>query len=109
MITERDLAEAIAECQGIRNPSATTCIKLAAFYTIRNELFGKPEPLPEPSYSYAPEPVNQTVDYTGDSEFAQVISGRSMDEVWPIIDELMTTLNVVEPRLYAAVLRRLRE
>ena len=107
MITERDLAESIAECLGIRNPNANTCIKLAAYYTIRNELFGKPEP--EPSYSYAPEPVSQSVDYTGDSEFAQIISGRSMDEVWPVIDELMTTLNVVEPRLYAAVLRRLRE
>ena len=35
MITEMDLQEAIAECQGKRNPNADTCIKLAAFYIIK--------------------------------------------------------------------------
>ena len=30
MITEHDLKEAIAECEGNRNPDARTCIKLAA-------------------------------------------------------------------------------
>ena len=45
MITEKDLQEAIAECQGERNPNANTCIKLAAFYTIRNELFGNSDKL----------------------------------------------------------------
>ena len=39
MITEKDLRAAIAECQGARNPNATTCIKLAAFYTILNNLY----------------------------------------------------------------------
>ena len=34
MITEQDLLEAIAECQGQRNPNANTCIKLAAYYII---------------------------------------------------------------------------
>ena len=43
MITEKDLQEAIAECQGQRNPNASTCIKLAAFLTIQKELFGKSE------------------------------------------------------------------
>ena len=49
MITEKDLQEAIAECQGQRNPTTSTCIKLAAFYTIRRELFGEEKeagPLP---------------------------------------------------------------
>ena len=41
MIREEDLQEAIAECQGQRNPNANTAIKLAAFYTIRRELFGE--------------------------------------------------------------------
>ena len=39
MITEKDLRAAIAECQGARNPNASTCIKLAAFYTILNNLY----------------------------------------------------------------------
>ena len=39
MITEKDLQEAIAECQGERSPNASTCIKLAAFYTIKEHLY----------------------------------------------------------------------
>ncbi len=52
MITEHDLQEAIAECQGKRNPDANTCIKLAAFYTIKEHLFPKNiEAIPvEPQY-----------------------------------------------------------
>ena len=34
MIKEEDLQEAIAECQGVRNPNANTCLKLASYYTI---------------------------------------------------------------------------
>ena len=60
MITEHDLQAAIAECQGKRNPDASTCIKLAAFYTIRNHLFPEtPEkqgPVTQERYSYAPAP-----------------------------------------------------
>ena len=41
MITEKDLQEAIAECIGQRNPNANTAIKLAAFYTIKRELYGE--------------------------------------------------------------------
>ena len=57
MITRHDLEEAIAECQGQRNPNASTCLKLAAFYTIRKELFGEEKEVEQPMYSYAPEPI----------------------------------------------------
>lgn len=110
MITERDLEQAIAECQGERNPNASTCIKLAAFYTIRNEMFGtKPD---EPSYSYAPPPQpadTRTIDYDSGSEFAQVIHGRDAAEIWPIMDELMDTIHALIPKLYDGVLRKLQE
>ena len=109
MITEQDLQEAIAECQGERNPNANTCIKLAAFYTIRKELFGQPEQ-PPPSYSYAPapDPVETLIDYESDTEFGQLIHGRNPSEVWPLIDELVSeALAVVNPRLYDSFIRRL--
>ena len=79
MITEHDLQEAIAECQGKRNPDAKTCMMLAAFYTIRREMFGKPEQVREPEEplrlipgsSFAPPPdnVETTVEYESDTEF----------------------------------------
>ena len=113
MITEHDLNAAIAECQGERNPNANTCIKLAAYYTIKSEMFGQPVndtyKLPEPDlpYSYAPAPVAHTIDYSGDSEFADAIRGKDPDDVWPVIDELMSTVKLIQPRLYDAVMRKL--
>lgn len=113
MITEHDLEQAIAECQGERNPNANTCIKLAAFYTIRNELFGKTEPLtetrllPEYSYAAAQEPVENRIEYYSDTDFSRAIDGKDPADVWPVIDELMTAVQALVPRLYDGVMRRL--
>ena len=111
MITEHDLMEAIAECQGERNPNANACIKLAAFYTIRNELFGKPEQLPvSESYSYAEAPTELpeiTIGYDSGTEFSDAIHGRNPDDIWPWLDELMSTIQVLMPRLYESAMNRL--
>lgn len=48
MIKLEDLEEAIAECQGQRNPNADTCIKLAAFYTIKRKCLGMVRRLTHP-------------------------------------------------------------
>lgn len=111
MITEQDLREAIAECEGKRDPSSSTCIKLAAFYTIRNELFGKQVRADEPLYSYAAPPVQNdpVISYTSGTEFGSTINGMSPEKVWPIMDELMDTIHTLMPRLYDGVMRRLQE
>lgn len=105
MITDQALQEAIAECHGERNPNANTCMKLAAYYTIRDHL-GESDNAPIlPVRSFAPAP--EVIEWKGDSEFAQAIRGRSVSYIMPIIDELMATLQVVHPKLYNAVMRRL--
>ena len=116
MITERDLEQAIAECQGERNPNANTCIKLAAFYTIRNELFGKDEQLQRTvmspaNYSYAAAPVDtaETIHYDSGTDFSQTIDGRDPDDIWPIMDEMMEAVHTLMPRLYGSVMRKLQE
>lgn len=114
MITEHDLEQAIAECQGERNPNANTCIKLAAFYTIRNELVGKADRLERAdhaqSYSYAASaPVDTHIRYTSDTEFSRMIDDRDPADIWPIMDELMSTIEVLMPRLYDGVMRKLRD
>ena len=107
MITEQDLQEAIAECQGQRNPNANTCIKLAAFYTIRRELFGEEKDAErQPGYSYAAPPPD-VISFSSGSEFSEAIKGRPQAEVWPVIDELMETVQAIEPRLYNAVMDKL--
>lgn len=105
MITKKDLDAAIAECQGKRNPDANTCIKLAAFYTIKREMFGSTEQVE--SYSYAPAPNQNTIEVKSDSEFARAVNGMSVSEFLPIIDELMSTLQIIQPRLYGAVMMKL--
>ena len=109
MITLHDLEEAIAECQGQRNPNANTCVKLAAYYTIRRELFGEEKDAEQPSYSYAhapdPDPV---ITNDGDGDFARIVDGRDQAEIWPILNEAMETLQIVMPKLYTAVMDRLR-
>ena len=102
MITKHDLDKAIAECQGQRNPNANTCLKLAAFYTIKKELFGGEE---APMYSYSPEPVN--VQAYGDSEFLEAIEGKPLDAVFSVMDELMDSMKVLQPRIYDGVMRRI--
>lgn len=40
-------------------------------------------------------------------EFARAIDGREQSEILPVMDELMSTLNVIQPRLYDAVMNKL--
>lgn len=109
MITLRDIEEAIAECQGQRNPNANTCVKLAAYYTIRRELFGEEKDAEQPSYSYAPAPdPDPVVVNDGDDDFSRMVDGRDQAEIWPILNEAMDTLQIVMPKLYTAVMDRLR-
>lgn len=108
MIRENDVREAIAEMQGQKNPNANTCIKLAAYYTILDHITGK-EPTPIQTYgnmsSYSAG--SSAIEYQGESEFAKVINGRDPSDVWPVIDELMTTIQVIHPRLYTGVMAKL--
>lgn len=106
MITEQELHEAIAECQGVRNPNANTCLKLASYYTILDHMRGK-DPVPEPAPVYSYSMADSVISYEGNSEFSALIRGRPQDEVLAVIDELMETLRVVNPRLYNSVIRKL--
>ena len=104
MITEHDLREAIAACQGERNPTSSTCIKLAAYLTILDSITQKEEQ--ERGYSMAPppDPIIQT---TGDSEFARKGNGRKLADVFPEVESLVEAVQVVNPRLYNSFMARL--
>lgn len=103
MITEKDLQEAIAECQAVENPNANTCIKLAAFLTIKESLYGKEEN----QYSYD-FPSEEFVNYYSDTEFGKAVDGQNATNMWSIMDEMMNALQVLNPRLYDGVLRKIK-
>lgn len=117
MITEQDLLQAIAECQGEREPNANTCIKLAAFYTIYNQMYGeKPKPVNNisPAYSFAASPAQQaetpnTLSIKSGTAFARAVNGKNSAEIMPKVDDLILTLSEVNPRLYRCFMRRLKE
>lgn len=107
MITVDELKAAIAEMQGERNPNANTCIKLAAYYTILNELQGKPD---TSGYSSATAPsVSETVDYYSETEFGQLVQDKPIKDVMSVMDELISVLSAIQPRLYNGVMRKLNE
>jgi len=108
LITEKDLQDAIAECQGERKPNANTCIKLAAYFTIYDHLFPKEaekvEQIPQTIFNTVDEDI--ITDY-GDSDFYRMIRGKEAADVWAVMNELMDTLQVINPRLYDGVMRQL--
>ena len=115
LITKNDLLEAIAECQGMRSPNSNTAVKLAAFYTILDHLEqGSPRPIgtgDERSFAgYSLSPAdNGFVSYDGTSDFAKAVNGRAQSDVWPVLDELMSTIRLMNERLYNGVMKKLAD
>lgn len=110
MVTRQELDEAIRECEAAPS-SYAVCQKLATLYTVRDYLYGTGETRAM-SGAAGPEVRREMVaevvvgDY-GESEFLEVIAGREAAAVWAVLDELMETLQVINPRLYDGVMRRL--
>ena len=121
MITEQDLKAAIAECQGERNPNANTCIKLAAYYTIKEHLFPSAKDQTDRnnerfwpsqdhySYASAPDQKPYEISLSSGTEFARVIEGRDPEEIMPLMDEAMTLLRSVYPACYNAIMKQLQQ
>lgn len=108
MITEQDLRQAIAECQGIRDPNANTCVKLAAFYIILDHIKEQEQEQEAPTYSYASPPTQRVaVSNENKSEFAAKIQGMRYEDVIAVMDELMSTISILNPALYNGVMRKL--
>lgn len=113
MITEKAIREAIAYCNGKVDPNRNDAVLLAACYILQDHLF--PADVPEvienrdlSHYSFSPETAN-LIDYDGESEFAAVINGRDPAELWPLLEELVETIRVLNPRLYNSFMRRVKE
>lgn len=64
--------------------------KLADLYTIRNQMSSRPSSAP-----------------SGNSDFLRLAAEKDGDGVWDIINELMETLQVSNPRVYNSVMRKI--
>ena len=63
--------------------------KLSWLYTVRD---------------HASHPV---IECYGNSECMKACAGKPMEDVMLVVDELMDTLHIIQPRLYEAVINRL--
>lgn len=85
--------------------------KLATLYTIRAEMNKENEPQPQ---SVTPRAVVQSVPaYSGaaygNSDFLRTVSDKEPRDAWRVMDELMESLSVMQPKTYAAVMNKLND
>ena len=106
MLDAREIDSEIAKWEALES-SYPNYAKLADLYVIRREM-QKQEPAEE-SYSWGyPSASAETLDQYGDSDFLRAVSGKNQAAVWEIMDDLMDTLQTVNPRVYNRVMERVR-
>lgn len=104
MITEKELIDAIRECES-EPVTLAKVSKLADFYTVYDHLFGMPV---DDGYSYAGN-VENIIQTNSDTEFLLIVNGKDAEKVLMVIDELLEAIKLLQPRMYDGVMRRLRE
>lgn len=61
------------------------------------------------SFSSAPADSGEVIEYESETEFGQMVDGMKQEKLMPILDELMETISVLNPRLYNSVLNKIRD
>ncbi len=114
MLDEAEIRKEIAKLE-YEPSSYLNYGKLATLYIILDRMHrGETPPeskIPE-LYAYAAPPASvaddpPTVGEYGDSDFLIAVAGKRPEKVWPIIDELMDTLAIVNEKVYNSVMRRI--
>lgn len=94
MIDINQLKQTIAELED-GGTTLINCSKLADLYVVLDHVENTPKNKNLPPIS------------GGSSEFMTVINGKNSDEVWAIIDELMSAIKLTMPRAYAEVIHKI--
>ena len=87
MFSKNELLNAIDELE--KAPATyQNAEKLAVFYLLFDHLYVQKEP--------------------DGSEFYEAISGHEAAQVWAVLDELMATLQLLQPKLYSATIDKIK-
>lgn len=100
MLDAREIDHAISQLE-YQESSWPSYDKLASLYIIRDHM----EAPSHGSVIYS-EAASMMETY-GDSDFLQAVAGKDPAAVWEILDDLMDTLHVVNPRVYDGVMRKI--
>lgn len=101
MFARTELEKAIKDLES-KSKSFSDCEKLSALYTVYDHHFA-PKEQKESRAVY----TETVIDDYGDSEFFETIRDREAGDVWEVMDELMMTLQLLDPKLYHATLRKI--
>lgn len=117
MLTEKEIDAAIAELEA-KEPTMAICTKLATLYTVRQNMHQDTRNTAPISWPQLPIKLQQdtpqaapamATDHTpyGDSPFLIAVARVNPETAWEIVDDLMDTLRVCNPRVYDHIMRRL--
>ena len=83
---------------------------LAALYTCRKEMTSGTDQPQIAAYSRGAGPIaiSETLDRYGDSDFLRAVEGKDPADAWELVDSLMDSLRMTNPRIYESYLRRMR-
>lgn len=107
MLDIREIDEAIAELER-REATFSGCSKLADLYTIRAHMTGQSTPYERQYSQSAGSPIQEERPDLGSSDFLRVVSEKDPSASWAIMDDLMDTLRVVNPKAYDGVMRKIK-
>lgn len=102
MFSKTELLDAIED---LENSPATyqNAEKLATFYLLYDHLYIQKEPM-QRIESAREVKINRY----GDSDFLKVITDKDAKDIWMIMDELMGTLELLQPKLYQATIDKIK-
>lgn len=109
-LNQQEIQETIAELEQQKNHSLSDLHALSSLYSIRDHAFGDPENY-QKAYSQATAPIaeGQVLGNYGDSDFLAIVAGKIPKDAWSVMDDLMDTLRVANPRVYESVMRKMRQ
>ena len=103
MFSKKELLDAIDELEA--SPATyQNAEKLATFYSLYDHLYIEKEPM-----SRIESVKEVKIDKYGDSDFLEAISDRKPEDIWMVMDELMSALQALNPRLYQATMDRIKQ
>lgn len=103
MFSKSELLDAIDDLE-MAPATFQNAEKLATFYTLYDHLYVQKEPM-----SRIESTREVTIDNYGGSEFLQAVSGKKADDIWLIMEELMQSIQILQPRLYQATIDRITQ
>ncbi len=106
MITEKELNEGILQCTA-GEPTPQKMIRLAAYYSIRDRLFGG-ETRSDIPQDYSTENKKIEKHYTCENYLISAYQ-KNAEKAAAIMDEVMQAVKMLQPKMYESTMKKLND